>query len=61
MIGFLQNAKGEKSHTKLINMIVAVIIMIGWCIVSGIQHKLVDIPPALLGLLFFLHGNKFSK
>jgi len=50
-IGFLENSQGEKSHTKLIHFIVAFCIMVGWCIVSGLQHRLVEIPLSLVGLL----------
>lgn len=61
-IGFLENANGEKSHTKLINIIVSLCIMVGWAIVSGLQHKLVEIPPTLLGVLFFCMGiNSLNK
>ena len=50
-VGFLEDSKGEKSHTKLIHFMVAFCIMVGWCIVSGLQHRLVEIPLSLVGLL----------
>ena len=50
-IGFLEDSNGERSHTKLIHFMVAFAIMVGWCIVSGLQHRLVEIPLSLVGLL----------
>ena len=50
-VGFLEDSKGEKSHTKLIHFMVAFCIMTGWTIVSGLQHRLVEIPLSLVGLL----------
>jgi len=62
MIGFLQNSNGERSHTKLISVIVAVCIMAGWCVVCFQEGRLVEIDPTLLGLLgICVSGNGLNK
>ncbi len=61
-IGLIENSNGERSHTKLISLIVALCIMVGWVIVSGLQHRLVEIDPTLLGLLAIcISGNGLNK
>ncbi len=40
-IGLIENSNGERSHTKLISLIVALCIMVGWVIVSGLQARLI--------------------
>lgn len=61
-IGLIENSNGDKSHTKLIGLIVALCIMVGWVIVSGLQHRLVEIDPTLLTLLgICMTGNGLNK
>jgi len=61
-IGYLENSNGEKSHTKLINSIVALAIMGGWAMVCYQKGELVQIDPTLLGLLgMCISGNSLNK
>lgn len=61
-IGLIENSAGEKSHTKLIHLVVALCIMVGWAIVSIQDNALVAIDPTLLALLAIcMGGNGINK
>jgi len=61
-IGLIQNANGENSYTRLVGLVTCSLIMIGWVIVSGLQQRLVEIAPTLLGLIgICMGGNTLNK
>ena len=61
-IGLIENSNGERSHTKLISLIVVSCIMIGWVIVSAMDKEMAKIDPTLLSLIgICISGNGLNK
>lgn len=58
----LKDAKGQTSSMRAMAFMVVFLIMLGWVIVSGLQHHLVEIPNSLLGLIgMALSGKTIQK
>lgn len=62
MPGFLQNAKGEYSHTKGINTLISVCTIAAWLLLCWHKKELIPIDPTILGLIGVPAGiNTFNK
>lgn len=57
-----QDSKGQTSSMRAMSFMVVFLIMLGWVIVSGLQHRLVEIPNSLLALVgMALSGKNIQK
>jgi hypothetical protein len=62
MSGYLQNAKGESSHTKLINMGISICIIVVWVLLCWHKKEIVPIDPTILALIGVpTVGNSINK
>jgi uncharacterized membrane protein YcaP (DUF421 family) len=53
-----QDVNGQMSMTRVMSFMVVFMIMLGWCIVSGIQHRLVELDPSLIMMIATSMGWK---
>jgi hypothetical protein len=61
-MNFLQNAKGESSHTKLINLIISVCVIGVWVSLCWQKGEIVPIDPTILALIGVpTVGNSINK
>ena len=58
----LKDSKGQTSSMRAMSFMVVFLVMLGWVIVSGLQHHMVEIPNSLLGLIgMALSGKTLQK